>query len=100
MKIHYLGKPVNINIQSFTNNTQNNNWVLAPPKNGEGKLPFFCFNVEQVITVYGWGEGEDKVVSESLKGLGMYDRCFMVSFEVGEIWHDEGISMDMVNYKS
>ena len=31
---------------------QENNWVITTKK-GKGKLPLFCGNVEQVITIYG-----------------------------------------------
>ena len=32
--------------------TQDNNWVITTKK-GKGKLPLFCGNGEQVITIYG-----------------------------------------------
>ena len=50
-KKYYPGEPVNIYIQSLINIIQENNWFITT-KNGKGKLPFLCVNVERVITIY------------------------------------------------
>ena len=52
MNKYYPGEPVNIHIQSRINIIQENNWVIAT-KNGKGKVPLFCGNVEWVIPING-----------------------------------------------
>ena len=55
MKKYYPGEPVHINIPSLINIIQETIGKL-PPKKGKGKLPLFCGNGEQVITIYAWGQ--------------------------------------------
>ena len=51
MNKYYPGEPINIHIQPLINIMQDNNRVITTKK-GKGKLPIFCGNGEQVITIY------------------------------------------------
>ena len=51
MNKDYPGEPINIHIQPLINIMQDNNRVITTKK-GKGKLPIFCGNGEQVITIY------------------------------------------------
>ena len=53
INIYYLGKPINIHIQSLINMIQENNRVITTKK-GKGKLPLFCGNRERVNPIYGY----------------------------------------------
>ena len=49
---YFLGKPINIHIQSLINIILDNNRLITTKK-GKGKLPLFCGNGERVIAIYG-----------------------------------------------
>ena len=51
MNKQYSVEPVNIHIRSLINIILENNWLITTKK-GKGKLPIFCGNGEQVITIY------------------------------------------------
>ena len=63
MNKYHPGETVNINIKSLINILQENNWVITTKKKGNGKLPLFSGNREQIITIYGLMMKEkDKIV--------------------------------------
>ena len=51
MNKYHPGETGNIHIQLLINIMQDNNWVITAKK-GNGKLPLFCGNGEQVLPIY------------------------------------------------